>query len=151
MKINGYVRVHRSDIESEKELNDAETRLYRLYYFMADWDKRHKETFGTVNIPFHAMKAAYLPPKGWSIGKISETINSLIEKNRLRRVSKTRIAVDKFTPFHNQVQNTEQNLQPAEHNVQPVEPNVHSAEHRTPEQNLQLIQEMKRNIGKEFR
>lgn len=150
MKMRGCIKLYRWEVNREKGLTDAELRLYLLYRRLADWDSRHKETFGTVSVSIKTLRENYLPAKNWSMGKVSGVTKGLIQKGFLRRASYTRLAVDKFDVFQATVQQAEKMFQLIEKGFQITEQNFHPAENRTPEQNLREIQKMKQNIGKTF-
>ncbi len=81
--LNGWCKLLRSDIEPEKPLSDAEIRLYYLYLRIVGWDRRNTEKYGLSAITVRELKATYLP--NWSIGKINETQNKLIDRGWLKR------------------------------------------------------------------
>ena len=99
MRMNGCIHLYRREVEREKILTDAELRLYYLYRRLADWDTRHTETFGTVKISIRELRKLYLPSSRWSIGKISATINGLITKEFLERLTTGRILIRYFGIF----------------------------------------------------
>lgn len=147
MKMNGCIKLFRKEIELEKKLTDPELRLYLLYRRLADWDPRHRGVFGTVKLPIKAMKALYLPEKNWSVGKISETTNRLIEKGFLKRKFDNRIAVENFWLFQERVQRAEHAFQLIEKGVQVDEMNIRTLEREVVEGNKRRYEKMKEDAG----
>ncbi len=148
--MNGCINLFRKEVEREKELTDAELRLYLLYRRLVDWDVRHRETFGTVKISIASLRALHLPSKNWSIGKVSETKNQLIKKGFLERVPGFRIRVNNFWLYQANVRQTEKAFRLIEKGVQITESNFRDVEYLTAQERVRDIQKMKLNIGKSF-
>jgi len=115
IKFKGYVKDYRTDIEKEKTLTDPETRLFRLYIRIVDWDKKHRDTFGSSEATIRNIKEYYLP--NWSIGKICEKRKTLIEKRFLEKKNRRTYIID-CDIYINNTQKTEQKLQLSEQAVQ---------------------------------
>ena len=115
MKPKGWIKLNRASIEKEKILNDREFRLLYLYARIVDWDHLH-ENFASTDVSIRKIKELYLP--NWSIGKISTTTCSLINKSLLLR-HKRRIYVLRMNPnvqkLKPSVQNSEQSVLSSEH------------------------------------
>ncbi|OGN03279.1 MAG: hypothetical protein A2655_00415 [Candidatus Yanofskybacteria bacterium RIFCSPHIGHO2_01_FULL_43_42] len=91
---NKFCRFYTFEIEFENTLNDAEFRLFCLLQRIIDWDSKHEKTFGSVNITVRDIRSDYL--NTWSTGKISENLNSLIEKGWLERRGRSRIFIKDY-------------------------------------------------------
>ena len=124
IKLKGYTRQYRIAIEKEKELNDAEVRLYYIYVRIADWDKRHKETFGSTNTTLRDIQRDCLPR--WCLGKLSYTSRNLIKKGWLVKRPDKRIEVRNYGIYREKsVQVAERMLQLDKQSVQSSEQDVH--------------------------
>ena len=145
--MSGCIKLFRKEIEREKQLDDPELRLYLLYRRLADWDPRHKETFGTVKLPIRAIKSSCLPEKNWSVGKISETTNRLIAKGFLKRLPANRIAVENYWLYQERVQRAERAFQLIENGVQVTEANIRQLEQIAMEENKRRYAKMREDAG----
>ncbi len=125
MKLNGHIKLHRKMIEKERDLNDAELRLYLIYARIVDWDSRH-QYFSSTDKTIRQIKTLYLP--NWATGKISYTTRSLIKKHWLLR-DKKRVYVTDYGIFRSKTsQEAEQRIQQMGQNFQPVEQDIQSIE-----------------------
>jgi len=115
-KPNKYCRLFGVEIEYEKQLSDAETRLYHLYLRIVDWDVKHGDIFGSTDITIRRLREHYLP--SWSIGKISYTRQSLIEKKWLEKRSDGSVGVVNFLVYRIK------HVQSAEHLIQQMRQGV---------------------------
>ncbi|OHB23136.1 MAG: hypothetical protein A2939_01935 [Parcubacteria group bacterium RIFCSPLOWO2_01_FULL_48_18] len=109
-KPNKYCKLFGVEIEFENKLNDAEVRLFHLYLRIVDWDSKHTEVFGSSDITIRNLKKHYL--QFWSIGKISYTRQSLIEKGWLEKGSDGGVGVRNYWIYRlKRVQVAEQCIQ----------------------------------------
>jgi len=128
-KLKGFVRDYRCQIKKELQLNDAEVRLFRLYLRLADWDKRHKDSFGKVAITVRET-AQLLPQPGWSTGKISAVRRSLKQKGWISIEGRSTIVIPNYHIWRiKDIQEAEQEFQSPEQIVQPSEQAVQPVEH----------------------
>lgn len=97
MKLRGYLKFSREDIEVEKDLSDRELRLLNLFVRIVDWDPRHKERFASARITVAEIHRSYLPH--WCTGKIWEVTQMLINKGQILRLKDGRIQVVNFTHY----------------------------------------------------
>lgn len=112
----------------EKYLTDAEHRLFLLYRRICVWD-RLKENFGTSEASIRDIRATYLPE--WSIGKISRVRNSLVIKNWLVRLDRTKFGVAHPNVWYaRKMKEVEQGVQLIEQAVQSPEQAVPPREQR---------------------
>ena len=130
MKIIGYVKMHRYDyLIRLQELTDQELRLYSTYVLLANWDRKNKETFGTIaKLPIRKIKEIYL--KRWSIGKISNVRKSLIKKGYFRPLPEGGYAVDNYWLYQAKMYQAEQAFRCHEQGIHPSELNVQQNEQR---------------------
>lgn len=145
MKLNGCIKLFRRELETEKELNDTEFRLWLLYRRIADWDRRHI-TLGVVKESLRQLKTLYLG-KHWSIAKISLATNSLIRKGYLQRTPERRIKVINMGIFQETVQIAEQLLQLLEQGVQITEQHVQAIKQRDPRE----LERQRRKLAQNMR
>jgi len=125
-KPNKYCKLFGVEIEYEKNLNDAEVRLYHLYLRIVDWDIKHKETFGSVEISIRSLKQFYL--SNWSVGKLSYTIRSLIKRGWLEKREDGRMSIKHYGFYRlKNVQVAEQLIQKVRQGVQLTEQDVQLA------------------------
>lgn len=89
-----FCKLYGVELEYEKELSDAELRLFFVYRRIVDWDNKHTNTFGSTAITIRQLKAAYLP--NWSIGKINNTQRSLIQKRWLEKLPEHRMGIREY-------------------------------------------------------
>ena len=100
MRINKptkFCKLYGVELEYEKELSDAELRLFFVYRRIVDWDNKHTDTFGSTAITIRQLQTAYLPD--WSVGKISNIRRSLIGKRWLEKRPEHRIGIREFRIF----------------------------------------------------
>lgn len=133
MKKKGCIKLFRWEIDQEKRLTDPELRIYLLFRRMADWDKRH-EHFGTAKVSLRQLHSEFLAIPGWSVTKISVTINGLIKKGFLKRLPESRIAVENFVIFQAKIPAAEQLFRKLEQGVPITEQDVARAEQPKSEQ-----------------
>lgn len=126
----GYIRLYRYiALEYKKTLTDPEYRLLDIYASLVRWDKKDPSRFGTVDeLSIRDLRQDYLPT--WSAGKISMTINALIEKELLARLPKKRMRVENFWIYQAAIQQAERAFQLIEQGIQPSEQNVQLAEQK---------------------
>lgn len=141
MKKKGCIKLFRWEVDREKQLTDAELRLYLLFRRLVDWDRRH-EHFGTVKISIRELHSQYLNFVGWSVTKISVATNSLIKKGFLKRLEHRYICVENFRVFHAKVWVAEQLFALMEQGVQPTEQDVLQAEQTDPNDIYRRRQEL---------
>jgi hypothetical protein len=77
MATNGWIKLHRKELEWFKDLSGPEVLYYIASRLHADWEFRRK-TFGTFDARTRIVKQNMLCD--WATGKISETKNSLLER-----------------------------------------------------------------------
>lgn len=86
MKMKGWVRSYRQEVELEKALNDSELRIYFILRRISAWDLHH-EKFGTAEITVRGFRV-YLPAQEWSPTKIQYALTGLISKGYITRVKR---------------------------------------------------------------
>lgn len=130
MKNVGYIRLYRYiALEYKKNLTDPEYRLLDIYACLVRWDRKNMEHFGTVaELSIRDIQKDHLPQ--WSVGKISQTITSLIKKSHLARLPKKRMRVEHFWIYQAKIQQVEQAIHLIEQGIQPSEQNIHLAEQK---------------------
>jgi len=110
-----------------KFYKDNECRLLDVLIHIADWDKKHKETFGTTGESLRDIKKHYLPE--WSTGKLSAVRKKLVKHSDIAIKDDGRIEVKNFWRFVSpDVQKVEQAFQSDEQDVQQDEQSVQPAE-----------------------
>lgn len=110
-----------------QNLTDQEMRLYGTYVLLAHWDKKNKETFGTIaKLPIREIQRKYL--KKWSIGKISNVRKSLIKKGYFIPLPEGGFAVDNYWLYQAKMLQAEQAFQCNEQGIHPTEHNVRQNE-----------------------
>jgi len=92
-----FCKLYGVELEYEKELSDAEVRLFHIYLRIVDWDSKHTNTFGSTPITIRQLRATYLP--SWSVGKISYTQRSLIQKRWLEKRPEHRIGIREYRVY----------------------------------------------------
>jgi len=125
IKFRGYTNSYRIKLKKMKFYEDSEYRLLDVFVNIADWDKKHINTFGTTGESLRDIQKHYLP--NWSLGKLSQTTNKLIKKGDITKRLERRIEIKNFWRFvSSNVQKVEQSVQADEQNVQqneqPVQP-----------------------------
>lgn len=144
---NKFCRLFNFDIEHEKQLGDAEVRIYHLFLRLVDWDSKHAN-FGSVEVTVRELAKEYLP---WSIGKVSETIRSLIVKGWLIKIGRSRIAIKNYWVYkQSNVREIEQLVQQARQGVQISEPVVRSTEEGGFE-GRELLRKKKEELGRKMK
>ena len=146
MKKKGCIKLFRWELTREGQLTDAELRLYLLFRRLVDWDKRH-EHFGAVKISIRELHSQHLNFTGWSVTKISVTLNSLIKKGFLKRSTDRYIHVENFRIFHAKVPVAERMFLLLEQGVQPTEQDVLQAERTDPND----IYRRRRELAQKFK
>lgn len=136
MNKKGYIFLHREELKTRlKDLKDSEIRLLLCCALMADWDKKHKN-FGTFEKTIREIKAEQL--SSWSTGKISNTINSLITKKFLTRISSSRLRVENYWLYRANSKKAEYAFQLLEQDIQPTEQGVQEFEQK-------IVQELEKS------
>ena len=131
-KPNKFCKLYGIELEYEKKLTDAEVRLYHVYLRIVDWDTKHIHTFDSSAITVRQLQSAYLTH--WSVGKISYTRRSLIEKRWLEKRPEHRIGVREYRVYRlKSVQLAEQAIQLIRQGVQIPEQPVQPDEKGSPE------------------
>jgi len=146
-KPNKFCKLYGIELEYEKALSDAEVRLYYVYLRLVDWDSKHIYTFGSTSITIRQLKSAYLPD--WSVGKISYTRSSLIQKTWLEKRPEHRVGVRCYPVYRSKsVQLAEHAIQLMRQSVQAPELPVQSAEIGSPEGRELLRKKKEELFGK---
>lgn len=100
---NKWTRIYAKAIDYERQLKDAELRLFHIYLRIVGWDPKHTETFGSSDITQRDL--LYLLPdkksgeKNWSVAKVNSVIKSLIDKGWIERRPDGRIAVINYVVY----------------------------------------------------
>lgn len=123
-KPNKFCKLYGIELEYEKDLSDAEVRLYHVYLRIVDWDSKHTHTFGSSPVTIRQLQSEYLP--NWSTGKISYTRQSLIKRGWLEKKPEKRIGVCYYMIYRSK------SVKAAEHTIQLIRQGV-----QTPEQPVQ--------------
>lgn len=77
MNQNGWIKLHREELERYSGLTDREFRYLIVSRLSAVWDRRNKLA-GTFDARTHVVKQDLLPY--WAMGKINSVKNSLLSK-----------------------------------------------------------------------
>jgi len=124
MKANGGTFLLRIELERERGLTDAEWRLWLVYRSLCGWD-RNKSDFGVADITIVGLQK-YLD---WSAGSICTTRQSLVVKNKLKKIKGSRYkVVDAEKLFKPNFRQAEIGIQGIENAVQWAEEKQHMAE-----------------------
>lgn len=146
-KPNKFCKLYGVELEYEKNLSDAEVRLYYIYLRLVDWDSKHTHTFGSTAITIRQLKSVYLPD--WSVGKISYVRRSLIQKRWLEKCPDKRIGVREYRIYRSKsVQVAEQYVQLIRRGVQLPEQSVQSSEKGSPDGRELLRRKKEELLGK---
>lgn len=73
----------------ELALNDAEFRLWELYLALYDWDKKHTETYLTVEATDRQISEVLM----WSAPKVCRTRNQLLAKRLISQIKTSVVKV----------------------------------------------------------
>lgn len=119
---NTYQRVYRNRhlVAKQLILKDSEYRLWDLYLAIYDWDKKHKETYQTVETT-DSILADILD---WSSSKVCRVRNGLIEKGAIKEKARSFYEVvllpsskndvaklqDDNANLHNEIAKTQENI-----------------------------------------
>jgi len=137
MKNNGWVKLHRKEIESYKTLTDAEFRYYLMSRMVAVWDFK-KELFGTFDDRTRIVKEEMLPT--WADGKINTIKNSLIKKGWYKKQKDYRLEIKNAKLLFGKGKRVEYLIQESENTIHNVEINIQENE----KQNNDLLKDIKK-------
>lgn len=144
--MRGNIKLYRKEIELWKKLSDQELRIYLLLRVLADWDKKHKNTFGTVRSTLDDLRS-YLPERGSSKPKLSYWLKILESKHFIKRIKDGQILVENYAVYQLPVHLAEQCIQSLEQGIQPPEHLVQNSE----EERRKFIEERKRSLVQKWK
>ena len=87
MKMNGYLKLFRSDLVALGAVSDREFRYYIMSRGACVWDKRN-QLAGTFDARTEQVKQHILPM--WSTGKINMTKNALLQRGLYQKTGDAR-------------------------------------------------------------
>lgn len=125
MKMNGWIKFHRKELEWMEILSDQELRYYITSRAHAVWDKRNMY-FGTFDSRTAVVKKEMLP--NWSNGKINQVKNSLIKKGLYQKMSDYRLEITNADIFFGKSRENESIIQETEKNLHITENYLHNIE-----------------------
>jgi len=133
---NKWTKIYATEIPYEKELKDAELRLFHIYLRIVDWDLKHTETVGSSDITQREL-LDLLPEKkpnerNWSLAKVNSVLQCLVKKGWLEKRPDKRTAVKNYKMYRfrgkDSVQLTERFIHLTRQDVQLDKPLVQQTE-----------------------
>jgi hypothetical protein len=147
IKFKGCIWSPRIKLKRTIDYTDQEYRLLDILMHISDWDKKHKQTFGTTGESLRDIQSHYLPH--WSLGKLSRWMNGLASKGEIERRDDHKIEIRNFARStelnvqddeQDNVPSDEQNVQSNERENLPDEQSVHQGEQRHKNQSSEKSQ-----------
>ena len=119
---NTYQRVYRNRhlIAKDLKLNDREYRLWDLYIAIYDWDKKHTETFQTIQAT-DLMLAEVL---SWSPSKVCRVRNLLLKKGTIKPIGRSSYTVVLLPQKENDIAGLQNSVAEMQDEIAPVQEKV---------------------------
>lgn len=145
MKKASYIKIYKDDLKRLTALKDREFRLYAHYLSFVIWDSRKEAIFGSTNKSIRQIKTESLP--NWSIGKIYEVQQILIQKGFLIMRPDGRMGIKDFYLYRVKPEEAEIIFRNLEQGVQIPERFVQNPENQINPEGLRRFQKLKREAG----
>ena len=140
-----YIKVYKEDLKRLNILKDREFRLYTHYLSFVIWDSRKEAIFGSTDKSIREIKKESLP--NWSVGKIYEVQQILIEKGFLITRPDRRMGIKDFYLYRVKPEEATSIFRNLEQGIQVPEHLVQNPENHTDHEGLQRLQKLKQEAG----